>query len=87
MSYNKCYRSIYLNNTQIENIESYIYLGQRYSAKDKNQDNIFQRRITAGWTAFAKHCDIFNGNIGTCLKRLVPTSSNDIRCGNMTWKE
>ena len=30
--------SIYVNNTQIENVESYIYLGQRYSTRDKNQD-------------------------------------------------
>ena len=27
---------IYVNNTQIENVESYIYLGQRYSIRDKN---------------------------------------------------
>ena len=33
-----------------------------------------QRRITVGWTAFAKHCDIFKGNIGTCLKRHVYNS-------------
>ena len=49
----------------------------------KNQYKEIQRRITAGWTAFAKHRDIFKGNIGTCLKRhvykLMRTSSNDIR--------
>ena len=39
---------IYVNNTQIENVESYIYLGQRYSTRDKNQDKEIQRRITAG---------------------------------------
>ena len=32
----------YVNNTQIENVESYIYLGQRYSTRDKNQDNEIQ---------------------------------------------
>ena len=57
---------IYVNNTQIENVECYIYLGQRYSTTDKNQDKEIQRRITAGWTAFGKHRDIFKGNIGTC---------------------
>ena len=57
---------IYVKNTQIENIESYIYLGQRYSTRDKNQDKEIQRIITAGWTTFAKHRDIFKGNIGTC---------------------
>ncbi|KAK2163592.1 hypothetical protein NP493_1454g00025 [Ridgeia piscesae] len=59
---------IYINNIQIENIESYIYMGQRYSTRDKNHDKAIQRRITAGWTAFAKYRDIFKGNIGTCLK-------------------
>ncbi|KAK2170757.1 hypothetical protein NP493_1143g00035 [Ridgeia piscesae] len=65
---------IYVTNTQIENVESYIYLGQRYSARDKYQGNEIQRRITAGWTAFAKHRDIFKGNIGTCLKRQIYNS-------------
>ena len=38
----------YVNNTQIENVESYFYLGQRYSTTDKNQDKEIQRRIKAG---------------------------------------
>ena len=59
---------IYVNNTQIKNVESYIYLGQRYSTREKNQDKEIQRRITAGWTTFAKD------NIGTCLKRQVYNS-------------
>ena len=42
--------------------------------RDKNQDKEIQRRITAGWTAFAQHRDIFKGNIGTCLKRQVYNS-------------
>ncbi|KAK2190957.1 hypothetical protein NP493_64g05039 [Ridgeia piscesae] len=68
--------SIYITNTQIENIKSYMYLGQRYSTRDKNQDKETERRITAGWTAFAKHRDIFKGNIGTCLKRQIYMSGN-----------
>ncbi|KAK2193366.1 hypothetical protein NP493_15g08075 [Ridgeia piscesae] len=66
--------SIYVNNTQIENVESYIYLGHRYSTRYKNQDMEIQRRITAGWPAFAKHRDIFKNNIGTCLKRQIYNS-------------
>ena len=46
---------ICVNNTQIENVESDIYLGQRYGNRYKNQDKKNQRRITARWTAFAKH--------------------------------
>ena len=70
---------IYVNNTQIENVESYIYLGRRYSTSYKNQEKEFQRRITAGWTALAKHLEIFKGNIGSRLH----ASSNDIRRENM----
>ena len=51
--------TIYVNNTQIKSVDSYIYLRQRYSTIDKNQDTEIQRRITAAWTAFAKHRDIF----------------------------
>ena len=65
---------IYVTNTRIENIKSYIRLGHRYSTRDKNQDKEIQRRITAGWTAFAKHSDIFKDNIGTCLKRQIYNS-------------
>ena len=57
------YAPIYVNTTLIENVESYVYLEQRYSTRDKNQDNEIQRKITAGWTAFAKHRDIFKSNI------------------------
>ena len=62
---------IYVNSNQIKNVESYMYLGRRYSTRDKNQAKDIQKRITAGWIAFAKHRDIFKGNIGTCLKRQV----------------
>ena len=60
---------IYVSNTQVENVESYIYLEERHSTTDKNQDKEVQRRITAGLTAFAKHRDFFKGKIGICLKR------------------
>ena len=42
-----------------------------YSTRDKKQDKEIQRRTTAGWTAFAKHRDIFKGHIGICVKREV----------------
>ena len=71
---NKSKTKVMMENDQIENVENYIYLGQKYSTRDKNQDKEIQRRITAGWTAFAKHRDIFKSNIGTCLKRQVYNS-------------
>ena len=69
-----------------------LHLGQRYSTRDKNQDKEIQRWITAGWTAFAKHGDIFKGNIGTCLKRQVynswvlPAMTYDIETWPLTTK-
>ena len=63
--------NISVNNTNIEAVDEYIYLGQRFSLKDKNQDKEIQRRITAGWTAYAKHRDIFKSNIPISLKRKV----------------
>ena len=59
---------INVNNVVMENVESYVYLGQRYSIKEKNQDKDIQRRIVAGCAAYAKHRDIFKGNIAICMK-------------------
>ena len=50
---------INVNNVPIENVEGYVYLGQCYSLKEKNQDKEIQRRIMAGWAAYARHRDIF----------------------------
>ena len=60
---------INVNNVLIKNAEGYLYLGQHYSLKEKNQDKEIQRRIMAGWAAYAKHRDIFKSNLATCLKR------------------
>ena len=53
---------INVNNVLIENVESYVYLGQRYSVKEKSQDKEIQRIIMAGWAAYAKDRDIFVTN-------------------------
>ena len=46
---------INVNNVLIENVQGYVYLGQHYSLEEKNQDKEIQRRIMAGWAAYAKH--------------------------------
>ena len=51
-----------------------MYLGQHYSLKEKNQDKELQRRIMAGWAAYAKHRDIFKSKLAICLKRQVYNS-------------
>ena len=65
---------INLNNVLIENVQGYVYLGQHYSLKEKNQNKEIQRRIMAGWAAYAKHRDIFKSNLAICLKRQVYNS-------------
>ena len=36
---------INVNNGLIENVEGYVFLGQRHSVKEKNQDKAIQRII------------------------------------------
>ena len=66
--------TINVNNVLIENVPGYVYLGQHYSLKEKNQDNEIQRRIMAGWAAYATHQDIFKRNLAICLNRQVYNS-------------
>ena len=60
----------------IENADGYVYLGQRYSLKENNQDKEIQRRIMAGWAAYAKHRDNFKTTLpfSKSLKRQVYNS-------------
>ena len=78
---------INVNNVLRENVEGYEYLGQRYSLKEKNQDKEIQRRIVAGWAAYAKHRDIFKSNLAICLKRQVNNSCvlPAMTYGTATW--
>ena len=63
-----------MNNVLIENVQGYVYLRQHYSLKEKNQDKEIQRRIMAGWAAYANHRDILESNLAICLKRQVYNS-------------
>ena len=65
---------INMNNVLIENVQGYVYLGQRYSIKEKYQDKEIQRRIMAGWAAYAKHREIFKRNLAICLRKQVYNS-------------
>ena len=65
---------INVNNVLIENGQGYVYWGQHYSLKEKNQDKEIQRRIMAGWAAYTKHRDMFKSNLAICLKVQVYNS-------------
>ena len=62
---------INVNNALIENFQGYVYLGQHYCLKEKNQDKEIQRRIMAGWAAYA--------NTGIYSKATMPSAWRD-RC-------
>ena len=76
---------INVNNVLIENVPGYVYLGQHYSIKENNQDKEIQRRIMAGWAAYAKHRDFFKSNLAICLKsvQLLCAASYDIWCRDL----
>ena len=54
---------INVNIVLIEKVQGYVYLGQHYSLNEKNQDKGIQRRMMAGWAAYAKHRDIFKATL------------------------
>ena len=57
-----------VNNVLIKNVEGYGI------KKDTNQDKKIQRRIMAGWAAYAKHLELFKNKLAICLKKHVYNS-------------
>ena len=81
-------RKITIDNNEIEEIDHYIYLGQRISMETASKEQEIKRRITLGWQAFGRASAIFkNKEIPTCLKRqvynqcIIPT----VTYGSETW--
>ena len=78
---------INVNNVLIENVPGYVYLGQHYSLKEKNQIKEIQRRIMAGWAEYTKHLDIFKSNLAICLKRQAAQTQMERSMLNITYKD
>ena len=81
-------RKITIDNNEIEEVDHYIYLGQRISMQTASKEHEIKRRITLGWQAFGRASAIFkNKEIPTCLKRqvynqcIIPT----VTYGSETW--
>ena len=72
---------INVNNVLIENVPGYVYVGQQYSLKEKNQDKEIQRRIMAGWAGYLQKqpCHLSEE---TGVQRLC-AASYDIWCRDM----
>ena len=73
---------------KIEEVDHYIYLGQRISMETASKEQEIKRRITLGWQAFGRASAIFkNKEIPTYLKRqvynqcIIPT----VTYGSETW--
>ena len=65
-------RKITIYSNEIEEVDHYIYLGQRISMETASEEQEIKRRITLGWQAFGRASAIFkNKEIPTCLKRQV----------------
>ena len=65
---------INVNNVLIANVQATCTWDNTTASKEKKQDKEIQRRIMAGWAAYAKHRDIFKSNLAICLKRQVYNS-------------
>ena len=81
-------QKITIDNNEIEEVDHYIYLGQRISMETASKEQEIKCRITLGWQAFGRASAIFkNKEIPTCLKRqvynqcIIPT----VTYGSETW--
>ena len=63
-------QKIMLENTEIEKVDHYIYLGQQIRIDHELMDEV-KRRLRAGWSAFGNLSDIMRSNMPICLKRKV----------------
>ena len=63
-------KAVYVNGIKLDQVD-YVYLGQRFTLIEKNQDNEIRRRIKAGWQAYGTRSIIMKGTLPTCLKRKV----------------
>ena len=48
-------RPVIVERSEIEEVKSYIYLGQRVSLLETDMGNEINRRIQAGWKSFNEH--------------------------------
>ena len=61
--------AVRIGNTVIEEVGSYVYLGQKISLQTKDMVSEVTRRTQAGWRAFKENADILKGNVPLSLKR------------------
>lgn len=62
--------NITVDGKQLENVDSYVYLGQQIGMEDMNIKEI-ERRVKLGWQAFGRLQFVFRTKLPLCLKRKV----------------
>ena len=66
-----CFPNIHkIDGKTLEEVEEYIYLGQRITLK-KDYDGEIKRRIKIGWKTFGINRDVLKSKMPMCLKRKV----------------
>merc|ERR1711942_600267 len=66
---------IKIDGKTLEEVEEYIYLGQRITLK-KDNDGEIKRRIKIGWKTFGMNRDVLKSKMPRCLKRKKSVVSN-----------
>ena len=62
-------RPVIVGGNVIEEVQSYIYLGQRVSLLETGMANEINRRIQAGWKSFNDHKIVLKSNVPNSLKK------------------
>ena len=61
-------RPVIIEGSVIEEVQSYVYLGQRVSLVETDMGNEIDRRIQAGWKSFNEHKIVLKSNTPKSLK-------------------
>ena len=62
-------RPVFVEGSVVEEVRSYIYLGQRGSRVETDLANEINRRIQAGWKSFNEHKIVLKKSIPNSLKK------------------
>ena len=82
--------AVKMDGNEIEEVESYIYLGQKISLKEGGMSSEIDRRIYAGWRVYNENKFLFESNIPNSLKRklhnqcIVPAMTYGCETWSMT---
>ena len=74
--------TVYVNGIQLDQVEDYVYLGQRFILIEKNQDNEIRRRMAGIWKTDHNYEGYTTNMVKKKSLQPVHPSNNDI-CGDL----